>query len=240
MSAHLRCVRCDGADFWKIRETRERGAGGDWSMLGSIDQVAPLQALVCVRCGHARFYSAAAIRDKDDPWARQSWAAIHKSHTCRECAGRRQILVPQLREWPAKWQGGRSVPLSVVRGKRGEGVGWFCLRICDDCGLCDWMARGVGSHEAGRSDEHSCPECGIFGRRGVDPLREDGGRPLPVALVDDAPVGQFAVRFCDGCGFSEWFARELDGMRADGERILFISGAREVKTRAFAAGGPYR
>jgi hypothetical protein len=228
-----RCVRCDGGDFWKIRETRERGAGGDWSMLGSIDQVAPLQALVCCRCGLTRFYSAARLNG-------EVWERSQKEHVCRECAAPRQLLVPQLREWPDKWQGGLSIPLNVVRGKRGDGVGWFCLRICDECGLCDWLARGVGSHEAGRSDEHSCPECGIFGRRGVDPLREDGGRPLPVALVDDEPVGQFAVRFCDGCGFSEWFARDLDGMRADGERIQFISGRRDVKARPFVAGGPYR
>lgn len=81
---------------------------------------------------------------------------------------------------------------------------------------------------------HICPKCskrriwiierfrlpseGGEGRElAVVPHQEDGKRPL-FASMRTSPKGAFDLFICDGCGYSELWARELRGLVVDEKR----------------------
>jgi hypothetical protein len=71
----------------------------------------------------------------------------------------------------------------------------------------------------------------------IYPFREHGSEALPVAVIEGKSVGELAVRFCGACGFTEWYARRIERLRADGNNVMHIQGERPAVP---AAGGPYR
>jgi hypothetical protein len=56
----------------------------------------------------------------------------------------------------------------------------------------------------------------------------------------DLPLGHFKISICGGCGLTEWYARNIDKLRADGHRVLHIEGEQRARANAPTGGGPYR
>lgn len=116
----------------------------------------------------------------------------------------------------------------------------FELRVCRRCAACDWRSvragwMWIGEHSR---EEELCLECAHPSYR-VEPLRESGFHPLPVALLDFAPVGHFRLLVCSWCDRCEWFARKLDELTSDGEHIFLVRAETEFEPLP-SHGGPYR
>ena len=233
MRAPSACIKCGEPARWRVREMQEH-AFFETKPLGELDGVAPLDALICKACGHTLWYSCSTELSEDNDKVRR---VVDERARCSDCDSAPHLRVAVLHEWP-------STPLASAteltvwpftdREKRGR----FSLLVCDQCRRCEWFAWGLGDDpQVGSADDEPCARCNVSARRTIDPFREQGSEPLPVTVLDGKSVGKFAVHFCVACGFTEWYARGIERLRADGTYVIHIQGERPAVP---AAGGPYR
>jgi len=232
MKAPSPCGKCGGLAFWKVREMQEH-AFFRASPLGDIDRVAPLETLICTACGYTVWYSGSDDL-REQPGAVAS--VVDDRVRCADCAGMPHLLVALVHEWPHNpLLGAKALPVAPVDGVGPRGK--FAMLVCSGCGRCEWFAWGFAEHEElGTADREPCARCSVRERRTVRPLREESGEPLPVVIRRGWEMGEFEVRFCAACGYSEWCAH-VGKLDADGEFVIHIEGERRA---APAAGGPYR
>jgi hypothetical protein len=234
------CPKCGGLELWNVRSMRERRFIG-YGEMGYVDDVEPLETLVCKGCGFTAWYSDAFARLREDPGRVRH--IVDDRLRCVECDGQSHFLVAQLREWPEESPVG-AVPLGVLRTPGDEAIGRFAVQVCGTCGRCEWFAWGLTDEEApkpvneGKRDPEACVRCRTLGRRRVRPLLEDGRFKLPVAAKGDQAVGHFELLFCVACGYCEWYARSIERLQADGKTVIHVRG--EPRRLRPTAGGPYR
>jgi predicted nucleic-acid-binding Zn-ribbon protein len=236
MRSSRACTHCGNLSLWNVRQMQD-SAFFRSAPLGEIDRVAPLETFICAGCGYTAWYSDADDELEEVPG--QVVRVVDERLRCDDCDEEAHFLVAQFHEWAAEPLHG-SVPLAVVRtGGWRDPVGQFAFLVCGGCGRSEWYAWGIGADaKLGKSDAAPCARCGGGERHVVRPLREAGGEPLPVVQRNGAQIGEFEVKFCGACGFSEWYARGIEQLRADGECVLHIQGERQAASPA--AGGPYR
>lgn len=233
MTAPSACKKCGGLAFWKVREMQEH-AFFQTKPLGDLDCVAPLETIICAACGHTLWYSGSKELAERSGAVRR---VVDERVRCADCDGQPHLLVALLHEWPSTPLAGTTV-LAVWPFTDVEKRGRFAMLVCDRCGRCEWFAWGLGEGvNIGTPDDEPCARCNVSACRVIDPFREDGTEALPVAVVDGRPVGELAMRFCGACGFTEWYARRIKRLRADGNYVMHIQGERPAVP---AAGGPYR
>ncbi len=233
MKTPAACIKCGELARWQVREMQEHAFFQN-KPLGELDCVAPLDTIICKACGHTLWYSRANELTERVGAVRR---VVDERVRCADCDGEPHLLVALLHEWPSlPLASSKELAVSPFAGV--EQRGRFAMLVCDRCGRCEWFAWGVGEPaKLGSAEDEPCARCRVSACRVVQPFREHGSEELPVAVVDGRPLGEFAVRFCGACGFTEWYARRIERLRADGKYVTHIQGERPAIP---AAGGPYR
>jgi len=233
MTAPSECKKCGGVAFWKVREMQEH-AFFQTRPLGDLDCIAPLDTIICSECGYTLWYSGSKELTERAGAVRR---VVDERVRCADCDGQPHLLVARLHEWPSTPLAS-ATELTVWPFTNLDERGRFAMLVCDRCGRCEWFAWGLGdSEKVGIAEDEACVRCRVAARRVVHPFREHGSEALPVAVVGGRSIGEFAVHFCGACGFTEWYARRIERLRADGNQVMHILGERPAVP---AAGGPYR
>lgn len=227
----IECERCGGAELLTVARVVERGRDG-WHELGRFHELDPMSVVVCCGCSHLVWYvrPTVGVPERNQRSRRVSDERLH----CGDCGGTTHLLVAQLEESTTDGHP-PFVPLAVMRDNVAERGGRFAVVVCDGCGRAEWFACDV--RLAGKNTNGECRRCRAAALRMVQPLREDGGKPLPVAVVDGKPRGELEVTWCDACGACEWRAHRIADILVDGKEVVRTFEARE---RVPMAGGPYR
>jgi hypothetical protein len=187
-----------------------------WNVRGLHHHQGPLETLICAACGYTAWYSDAAGR-------LTLQRVFDDKLRCLDCGGD-EMHVEELDGW--------SADESLARAALG-----MTVMVCS-CGRCEWLRGAGGGSDAPMADQRPCPRCLGDNCQKIHPVFEDGLRALPVAIVGKQRVGTFELRWCGNCSMCEWFARDLDGMRADDKHVIFLAG--EKRLDESIAGGPYR
>ncbi|MGZ3407005.1 MAG: hypothetical protein ACXVAN_11215, partial [Polyangia bacterium] len=191
------CAKCGAGELWNVVQMQETTFFRRVP-LGAIDGVAPLETVICKKCGYAVWYCDAFGELSERPG--RVTRVRDERQRCAECGSPSHHLVAQLRERPdhpvvvGHGPSVDAVPLAVLRSGWGEPAGQFALLVCGDCGRSEWFAWGVDDNESGsRIVADPCGRCQATTRRQVQPLREEDGVALPVAFKGDSGVGEFEV-----------------------------------------------
>ena len=236
------CGKCGSSELWNVVQMQETTFFRRVP-LGATDGVAPIEALVCKACGYTAWY---CDRFADLRIEKGRVASVQdERQRCADCMGVSHFLVAELHELPhdgAEFVRDRSiapVPLAILRGGWHGARGRFALLVCAACGRSELFAWGISEDTIGSPIlADPCLRCHAATRRYVQPLLEEGGTALPVAFNGDVGVGEFQVRCCHACGLSDWYARGIEQLRADGSLVIDLSDERPAATPL--AGGPYR
>lgn len=90
--------------------------------------------------------------------------------------------------------------------------------------------------------DHVCPNCDgrkIWNVRRAPAPGQLGYTSLPVAEIDQEGAGNFETLVCAGCGYTEWYAKDIDAFgRFAGESSRFDPVA--LVDDAASSAGPYR
>ncbi|HEX6839278.1 MAG TPA: hypothetical protein VF334_22025 [Polyangia bacterium] len=233
MKTPAACIKCGELARWQVREMQEHAFFQN-TRLGELDGVAPLDTIICTSCGYTLWYSGSTELMERAGAVRR---VVDERVRCADCDGQPHLLVALLHEWPSAPLAS-ATELAVWPFMSRERRGRFAMLVCDRCGRCEWFAWGLGEpSQVGTAEDEPCVRCRVSARRVVQPFREQGSEPLPVAMADGRSIGEFAVHFCGACGFTEWYARRIERLRADGRYVTHIQGERPAVP---AAGGPYR
>lgn len=239
MRASGQCPKCACTTMWHVRDMQEHASVAPWPLRGDVmtslgleDGVAPLDVYICSDCGLTSWYSRVA--DRILPERGRIRSLIEASLACTDCIGRAHFLVAELREFDEVVA--QRAPLHVHGGT----VGRFAVLICAGCGRCEWFAWGDLGEPIFVDKPHACVRCGAHEHRRIPVVKEASGAALPVGMSRDVPVGHFAISVCEGCGVTEWFARDTNKLRADGDRVMRVEGTKRARVTMPPAGGPYR
>jgi hypothetical protein len=230
----LECEKCRGPELLTVTRVVERGRDRQWQPLGWFDQVQPMSVTICCGCNHAVWYTQATATALVIDG--RSERLIGKRR-CRDCLTESHLVISSLQETTTRGSP-MLVPLAPVAGELHGGQ--FAVVVCDGCGRAEWYAYDVRLErplaERGMM-AGDCEHCHGAELHVVRPLREENGRPLPVAVVDGRPHGEFEVRWCRECGACEWRAHRIADIVIDGSDVVRTSAA---AARVPVAGGPYR
>jgi hypothetical protein len=130
VNPELVCRDCDGQEHYLLALVQEWPSDQDRSGLtplavlnGGEFPSGNLALLVCGGCGRSEWYA----------WAVPPGNRSDTKHACRRCRAPQRV-VERVREdkytLPVAWPGGRA-------------RGYFELRFCDSCGLCEWYGRDL-------------------------------------------------------------------------------------------------
>jgi ribosomal protein S27AE len=151
--------------------------------------------LACPRCGRAVF-----------------WHIRHVPEQAGEL-GERALAISLQRPPPTPWW-----KLAYWRGANDPiGSGWFELLVCEGCSHVEWYARDVDGAKL-TLEAFACPACGNSEAWRVPTLKERAGqlsvriKPLPVLAGGLGVDGYYSLAVCTGCGFTEFRARDLEGV----------------------------
>jgi predicted nucleic-acid-binding Zn-ribbon protein len=216
---------------------RERGEIAEpRSLTVTVDQ-GHYETLICEACGYTEWF-ARGLPDEHVP-------VTIEPRDCPECHERRAFHVVEVLERDGQ---GRAVPLRVAPTDEGR-VSGFKNLICEGCGYTEWHAHHLDeilrrpSRDVHAAGGRTCDRCRGSERVRVETIREAGALPRPLPVVLDAWLwflsrehGRFSIEICRRCGYTEWFARGLEGLKEDLARgIRLVQG-----TAPRAAEGPYR
>jgi predicted nucleic-acid-binding Zn-ribbon protein len=199
---------------------------GDNELAGAIEGLAPLETYVCEPCGFTEWFMRTPPATTDPARGVYAIRDEHRALSCVQCGASDHHLVARMHEHnaygPVTW------PLTQIGGG-------FACTACNRCGKLEWYASAA-VHDLCMAEP--CPRCSGT-RWEVEALEQAnlGYRRYPVAMVAGEDVGQFRLRVCAPCGYTDWYATGIDRALADDrcqiERVM-------APARFGPGGGPYR
>lgn len=92
------------------------------------------------------------------------------------------------------------------------------------------LARVRGALGVNMREHHRCRACGCNRvLHSVEVLDRHYGQREKLSLQQPSmwrsqAVGEFEVYVCTGCGYVEWYIKDVDALEPDGERLLVLEG----------------
>jgi predicted nucleic-acid-binding Zn-ribbon protein len=200
------------------------------------------ETLLCDRCGYTDWFARDFTPDE--------WLSLESLERgpCVECEGRTYWYIPTTRERDAA---GEPTALRVVRKgfPKFWAEGQFSTFVCHGCGRTEWLASGLASLDkdwmSGVSsvDGHlPCRGCKAVPRWRIETMKEVGDGiatsihvHLRAGFFYATAIGEFATEVCRSCGYTEWWARDYEGLRHDPP-----GGVALLERARIAQRGPYR